>query len=462
MKKIDFIGKRAMFGSVSIILVLTSIALIFTKGINKSVDFAGGTQLTVKFAETGIKTEVIRGLTSQIDKKAGVYKNETKEGSSFTVKIKNPEVEKGKEAEASMTRLHKLEFVFSSIKGDEKMLLDSLGKLPVETIAKFLHSENPLKVTGSEEDITKTYQDLAQGILTNIDGCETIHQLAEKVDKDHISQIEQGIRLAFPAINRVTSDFLNATLIRFNPLDRDMSEDYTDIASQVMTYREKQHDFIKNMDEMYASLKVKEGENQEQLKSFFSQHFTLGSYNITSNETFSPSIAAELLSKAWEAILLAMIGILIYITMRFTMGYAVASIVALMHDVIIALGAFSLIQAELSNPVVAAFLTIVGYSLNDTIVVFDRIRENIFNTRKGDLATIMNDSINQTLSRTLVTSLTTLFVVVVIYLGANATLRDFAFPLLIGIIVGTYSSIFVASPVLLFWSKHIRSINNDK
>ena len=124
----------------------------------------------------------------------------------------------------------------------------------------------------------------------------------------------------------------------------------------------------------------------------------------------------------------------------------------------IALGAFSLVGLELSNPVVAAFLTIVGYSLNDTIVVFDRIRDNLHSERKPDVAETLNRSINETLSRTLVTSLTTLLVVIVIYVGANVTLSDFAFPLLIGIIVGTYSSIFVASPCLLVWHNRFKSI----
>lgn len=461
MNEYNFIGNRGVFGVISIILVISSLVLIFTKGINKSVDFAGGTQLSVKFAESGIKEDTIRDLVNQIDNKATVYMNEIESGSSFTIKIKNPEVELGKEAEASMERLHKLEKVFASIQQDEQKLLEQISKLPASKIQSSLLIENPLGLVGTDEEVNARYALIATGILEQIASSTSIADLAEKVDSAEATRLENGIRLAFPAINRVTKDFLHATLKKFNPLERGLDADYQDIAAQVVSYRESHNDFISNLDEMSASVQVKEGESAEDLRDFFESHFTMGTYNITSNETFSPSIAAELLNKAWEAILLAMIGILIYISMRFTMGYAVASIVALLHDVIIALGAFSLIQAELSNPVVAAFLTIVGYSLNDTIVVFDRIRENVLSKRKGELDKIMNSSINQTISRTLVTSLTTLFVVVVIYLGANATLRDFAFPLLIGIIVGTYSSIFVASPVLLFWSKKIRSINND-
>jgi len=470
MRNIDFIGKRGIFGVVSIILVITSIALILTKGVNKNVDFAGGTQLMVKFADPTVDVGAIRGLVSQIDSKASVYDNKKASvfdaaitsGASFTVKIKNPDVEKGKEAEASLDRLHKLEFVFASMNNDEKQLIDLLSDLSAEKIAASLESENPLGLSGLDTEVANAYKTLADTVKANLAGSETIAQLAEKVDVERSTKVEQGLRLAFPSINRVTKDFLNAMLKKFNPLGRARSADYVDIAKQVLSFREEHGDFILKFEDMLPSIVVAEGEDAAQLGVFFHDHFTLGTYNITSNETFSPSIAAEMLNKAWEAILFAIIGILIYISMRFTMGYAVASVVALMHDVIIALGAFSLVQAELSNPVVAAFLTIVGYSLNDTIVVFDRIRENIKNSRKGDLAALMNQSINQTLSRTLVTSLTTFVVVMVIFLGANATLRDFAFPLLIGIIVGTYSSIFVASPVLLFWSNKIRSINNDK
>ncbi|PIE90082.1 MAG: protein translocase subunit SecF [Acidobacteria bacterium] len=462
MRKIDFIGNRKIFGMVSLILFVGSIVLIQVKGVKKNVDFAGGTQVMVTFADSSIKTKTIRDLVEPIDKKATVYHNEDDTSASFTIKIKSPEVEKGKEAEASLERLHKLEAGFASINNDEKKLLDFVNTLPEEKVVQSLVIGNILGVTGTDTDIESAYKDIYSKMKEQLAGSNTIGELAGKVAPENAAKMEQALRLAFPSVNRVTRDLFNATLIKFNPLNRDLSADYLDIADQIVAYREGHDDFVTDMNDLTASLKVQEGEDAEKLNDFLKGHFTLGSYNITSNSTFSPSIAAELLSKAWEAILFAIIGILIYISMRFTMGYAVASVVALIHDVVIALGAFSLVGAELSNPVVAAFLTIVGYSLNDTIVVFDRIRENIRNHRKAELPVVMNNSINQTLSRTLVTSLTTFMVVIVIYFGANVTLKDFAFPLLIGIIVGTYSSIFVASPVLLFWSKTIKPINKEK
>ena len=148
--------------------------------------------------------------------------------------------------------------------------------------------------------------------------------------------------------------------------------------------------------------------------------------------------------------LYALIGILIYVAIRFEWRFAVGSVVALIHDVLITLGIFSFLVIEFSLPVLAAILAVIGYSLNDTIVVFDRIRENFRKMRKGQSIEIMNRSINQTLPRTILTSLTTLLVVVTLIVAGGEIIKVFAIALLICVIVGTYSSIFVASPTVLF------------
>jgi len=142
-------------------------------------------------------------------------------------------------------------------------------------------------------------------------------------------------------------------------------------------------------------------------------------------------------------------GILIYVTYRFEWRFAVGSVAALMHDVLITVGAFSVFQFEFSLPVLAAVLAVIGYSLNDTIVVFDRIRENFRKMRKTDSIDIMNESINQTLPRTVLTSLTTMLVVLTLLIFGGEVIRGFSIALFIGVIIGTYSSIFVASPVVL-------------
>ena len=171
-------------------------------------------------------------------------------------------------------------------------------------------------------------------------------------------------------------------------------------------------------------------------------------FEVRRLESVGPKIGGELRGKAVQAIMFALLGILIYISLRFDRYYAVGAVVALAHDVLITLGVFSLLDLEIDLAIVAAFLTMVGYSLNDTIVVFDRIRENVKLHRKDDFFFTVNRSVNQTLSRTIITSLTTLMVVLMLYLMGGEVIKYFAFALIVGVLVGTYSSIYVASPLM--------------
>jgi len=193
----------------------------------------------------------------------------------------------------------------------------------------------------------------------------------------------------------------------------------------------------------------------DQIKEAFATDFPDNAFQVRREEKVGPKIGQELRGKAVWAVLYAMLGILIYISWRFEFKFAVGAIVALFHDVLITLGIFSVLNKEISLAVVAALLTIVGYSLNDTIVVFDRIREDLAVMRGKSYGDIINASINQTLSRTIITSLTTLVVVFCLFSLGGEVIRDFAFALMIGIVVGTYSSIFVASPVLLEWHSRL-------
>ena len=170
-------------------------------------------------------------------------------------------------------------------------------------------------------------------------------------------------------------------------------------------------------------------------------------------ESVGPKIGKELQTDALKAIGLALLLILIYISFRFDRYYALGSVMALIHDVLITLGVFSLLRYEINLSIVAAFLTIVGYSLNDTIVVFDRIRENISKYRKKTLDNIVNISLNETLNRTVITSLTTMMVVTILFIWGGEVIKLFAFALIVGVFVGTYSSLFVASPVMVFFEK---------
>ena len=172
-----------------------------------------------------------------------------------------------------------------------------------------------------------------------------------------------------------------------------------------------------------------------------------------SQENVGPQIGLEFAKRAALALALGMVGILIYVTIRFEFSFALATVAALLHDVIITVGLFALIGGELSLVMVGAILTIAGYSVNDTIVVFDRIREGLKRGERGSTESLMNTSINETLGRTILTGGTTLLSVGALYFFGGAVLRDFSFAILVGIIVGTYSSIFFAAPIVLWWSK---------
>jgi len=171
-----------------------------------------------------------------------------------------------------------------------------------------------------------------------------------------------------------------------------------------------------------------------------------------SRRSIGQQVSRELAQKGWQAILLALVVILVYVSWRFRLRYAIGAVAAVMHDVIIALGIFALFQVEFNLPTIAAFLTIVGYSLNDTIVIFDRIRENTKLHKKVSPFDTINISVNQSLSRTLNTSFTTFIPVIILFLFGGSVLRGFALALLIGVLVGTYSSMYIANPILYAWT----------
>ena len=179
--------------------------------------------------------------------------------------------------------------------------------------------------------------------------------------------------------------------------------------------------------------------------------FNIDEITVERVEMVGPKVGRDLREKALLSILYAIIGIVIYISWRFELQYAIAAISALVHDVLVTMGAFSIFDKEFTLVIVAAFLTIIGYSLNDTIVVFDRIRENLRRKGKSSISDMINTSINQTLSRTLLTSGTTLMVVIALFFFGGEIIHDFSFALLVGVFIGTYSSIFIASVFLVYW-----------
>ena len=221
----------------------------------------------------------------------------------------------------------------------------------------------------------------------------------------------------------------------------------------VQRFGDNQNEFLIRVEQSTAELQGL----SVQIKNALEETYEKGDVDIRRVEMVGPQVGKDLRSKGLKAIFYAMLGLLAYISWRFEFRFAVGAIVALIHDVAITLGAFSLFNKEIDLPIIAAFLAIIGYSLNDTIIVYDRIRENSGKYNKEGFSYIVNRSINETLSRTLLTSGTTLLVVLALFILGGGVIHNFAFAMLIGVLVGTYSSIFVASPVLIFWQQKKKS-----
>jgi preprotein translocase subunit SecF len=276
----------------------------------------------------------------------------------------------------------------------------------------------------------------------------------EKELNAHIQLIEEILRGMYSDtsgkidLNNVSSTEL-ADRIR-GPLQQaaiPLSEqELQELCADINTYRKDHGGILRSVDEV-AGVKGVTPKVIEALKA----NVSLGPFTILEKEVVGPKIGAELQRQAVLATLYALAGMLVYIAFRFEWIYGVAAVVAVFHDTIITIGLFSLFNKPISLTVVAALLTLVGYSMNDTIVVFDRIRENLKMARRESLTNIINMSINQTLSRTVLTSGLTLLTALALWFFGGDVLNGFSFALVMGILVGTYSSVFVASPILVFW-----------
>ena len=257
-------------------------------------------------------------------------------------------------------------------------------------------------------------------------------------------------------LNNVSRSALSARLQELNPENSsqeqpisESTEYYRELADKIIDYRTEQSGMIQDfseLDPLGIPTAVVETLREESY---------LGSFTVISVESVGPKVGQEMRTRARNAVGFSLVGMLIYIAVRFWPIYGFAALVALFHDVFITVGIFSLTGREISLTVVAALLTLVGYSINDTIVVFDRVRENLRLMRRDDLGTIINTSINQTLNRTIMTSGMTFLAVFSLYLFGGQVLQGFSFALVVGIIVGTYSSVAIASPIVLWWQNYL-------
>jgi preprotein translocase subunit SecF len=301
------------------------------------------------------------------------------------------------------------------------------GEIEVEEIREAGHSQEVLISTGvRDESIQAVRGDIETALNTAFNP-----ELGGKLDLNASTETTLTERLRDPlqrAAVALSDDQLQA------------------LVKAIVNYRESHSGLITNLDDLSKVPGV-----TPQVLNVLKQECAVGNFAIRRVEIVGPKIGADLRQQAINVVLIALAAMLVYIAFRFEWIYGVAAVIAVFHDTLITIGLFSLFNKQIDLTVIAALLTLVGYSMNDTIVTFDRIRENLRMQRRGSFSEIVNASINQTLSRTILTSGLTFLTAISLFLFGGPVLNGFSFALVIGIIVGTYSSIFIASPILVFW-----------
>ena len=252
--------------------------------------------------------------------------------------------------------------------------------------------------------------------------------------------------------NSTSKDALAAYLTQKDPLTLGVAagERYNQLAQRLLDARDKDHGGIVTS---FDQLKNVDGATPAVISSL-DGGFVLGNFAIRNVEIVGPKVGAQLRHQAIWATMYALAGMLVYIAFRFEWVYGAAAVIAVFHDVLITLGFFSLFHYEISLTVIAALLTLVGYSMNDTIVIFDRVREDQRLMRREAFPDVVNKAINQTLSRTILTSGLTFLTVLVLFLMGGEVLRAFSFAMVVGVVVGTYSSFGIAAPIVVVWNKY--------
>ena len=375
---IDWMGKAKYFFGLSGILLLAGWTSIYFKGgLRYGIDFKGGTNVDVRFAQTP-DIDKIRGSLSQ----QGL-------GTSEIQPISDPANPNANEVVIGLEQ-----------KGEGDQALDTGKKQVVDAL-------------------NATFGTASSGK---------------------------------PDFNAATPSSLAASLNQRDPLvlSTNAGDRYQQLAARILAFRDgkEANGVLTNFD----ALARVDGVTPAVL-SAIKENYSLGAFAIRNVEIVGPKVGAELRRQAVLVTLYALGGMLVYIAFRFEWVYGAAAVLAVFHDVLITLGFFSLLRFEISLTVIAALLTLVGYSMNDTIVIFDRIRENNRLLRRESFAEVVNKSINQTLSRTILTSGLTFLTVLVLFLMGGQVLRAFSFALVVGIVVGTYSSFGIAAPLVVAWNR---------
>jgi preprotein translocase subunit SecF len=284
-------------------------------------------------------------------------------------------------------------------------------------------------------------------VFVSLPETETSDQSLDKGRAVIVAAMQKVFGSAEPGkidLNNASTSQLSDYLLNKDPLHlgTDAATRYSQIARQITDLRNNNHGVLTSIDDLNGAI-------PPQVVSALRENGFVSQFGVRSVQIVGPQVGAQLRKQAALATVYSLAGMLVYLAFRFEWIYGVAAVVAVFHDTLITVGAFSLTNQEITLTVIAAILTLIGYSMNDTIVVFDRIRENVKLLRRESLSEIVNRSINQTLSRTVLTSGLTFLTVLSLYLFGGEVLRGFSFALVIGILIGTYSSIAVAAPMLV-------------
>ncbi len=366
----DFMRMRRVCLVLSTVVVIASVGFISSRQLNLGIDFAGGAQMIVQFAEPPDVQE-LRGLLQDAGiENASIQSFGTEEDNS--VILRTPTAEEAGE-------------------------------------------ESAVRV---EEMLQQRYNGGVSGFDLNRQGTEALASLLLEADPDD---------------QRASGDDIAAR------------EHYRQASAEVMAHRR-----IEGLIRDWSEIEPNEALSAAAVAAI-QERATFGNFAVLSSDNVQPQIGSELRRKGLLAIGFSLAGILAYIWFRFELRFGIGALVALAHDVAVCLGLFAFAGYEFNLTTVAAFLTVIGYSVNDSVVVFDRVRENLRRNRRESLVDVLNRSLNQTLSRTALTSGTTLLAVGSLFILGGDVIRGFSFLLLIGVLVGTYSSIYVASPIVLFW-----------
>ncbi len=424
---INFMKGTRLAGTISTVVVVAALASILLLGLNLGIDFKGGTKIIAAF-EAGADDvdrdkirEVVRDLANE-------------HLGTRDVQVEVQDFFSGGIGEGEMIRFQVLTELTSFLSDDRRGGIEAQLR---KTFGKRLRN---LVVVQEGED--KFYVHLAEK--------EPVPQTVEAITK---AFVDNGVKEI-----KITSSFERQLDVEFyRELNLQVKEGADELTVQQLMEAHAKEKAERTAKAKDSEFEVRVEELKGYLETAFQKTFTGSFKEVESFTSISASVGRELFNTGLLAILYAIIGILIYIWLRFDIRYSPGAVVALLHDVIITLGVFSVLQIKFTLPIIAALLTIVGYSLNDTIVVYDRIRENISRVRQRAMVETVNRAINECLSRTLLTSLTTLFVVLCLLVFGGGLIQDFALALTIGIVVGTYSSMYVASPVVVFLDRIVEA-----